>query len=118
MVLGAGWPYGGPSVSVADSAKWVRRATVLVTAASPMPLPEIDKDGKILAAFYVDANGSTRLTLEPGASAVAPPAASGDGQFFYSRPTCIQGMPALLSADARLLVRHNTVAVRWRLVAD
>ena len=67
MVLGnRGGRMAVRSVSVADSAKWVRRATVPVTDASPMALPEIDKDGKILAAFHVDASGYTKLMLEPG----------------------------------------------------
>src|SRR5216684_1348095 len=117
MVLGTGWPYGSPSVSVADSAKWVRRAALPVTAASPMPLPEIDKDGKILAAFHVDANGSTRLTLEPGGSSVAPPAASGEVQFFYSRPTRMQVKRASLGAEGLVLDHYNTGALERFLAA-
>jgi len=54
LLVGTGWPYGGPSVSVADSAKCLRRASVPVTAQAPVPLPDIDEAGKLLAAFYVD----------------------------------------------------------------
>ena len=111
IVLGTGWPYGGPSVSVADSAKWVRRATVPVATVAPIALPEIDKDGKILAAFHVDANGYTKLTLEAGGASITPPAAAGEVQFFYSRPTRQQVKRASLGAEGLVLDHYNAPAL-------
>jgi len=111
MVLGTGWPYGGPSVSVADSAKWVRRATLPVTAAAAIALPEIDKDGKILAAFHVHAGGYTRLALEPGGASVTAPAPAGEVQVFYSRPTRQQVKRASLGAEGLVLDHYNSGAL-------
>ena len=117
MVLGTGWPYGGPSVSVTDSAKWVRRATLPVTAASPMALPEIDKDGRILAVFHVHASAFTRLTLEPAGASVTPPAAAGEIQVFYSRPTRMQVKRASLGAEGLVLDHYNAAAIERFLAA-
>jgi len=63
-----------------------RRASVPVTAQAPVPAPDIDDAGKLLAAFYVDRSGYARLPIEKGASAVMPPAASGEVQFLQNHP--------------------------------
>ena len=116
MVLGTGWPYGGPSVSVADSAQMLRRVTVQADSGSPTALPEIDKDGKILAVFYVDARGYLRLTLETGGVSVTPPGA-GEVQFYYSRPTRMQVKRASLGAEGLVLDHYNAGALERFLAA-
>jgi len=117
MVLGTGWPYGGPSVSVADSAKWVRQATLPVTDASPIVFPEVDKNRKILAAFQVDASGYTRLMLEPGGASITPLAGAGEVQIFYSRPTRMQVKRASLGAEGLVLDHYNAAALERFLAA-
>ena len=117
MVLGTGWPYGGPSVSVADSAKWVGRASLPVKDTSPLALPEIDKDGKFLAAFHVDASGYTRLALEAGGASITPPAPSGEIQVFYSRPTRMQVKRAALGAEGLVLDHYSAGALERFLAA-
>src|SRR5713101_6053745 len=117
IVLGTGWPYGGPSVSVPDSARCLRRASIPVAAVSPVDLPAIDKDGKILAAFYVDPTGYSKLVIEEGASRVVPPAASGEVQIFYSRPTRMQVKRASLGAEGLVLDHYNAGALQRFLAA-
>ncbi len=117
IVLGTGWPYGGPSVSIADSAKCLRRASIPVTAREPVPLPEIDHEGKILSAFYVDPSGYARLPIEEGSSAVMPPATSGEVQFFYSRPTRMEVKRASLGAEGLVLDHYNGGALQRYLAA-
>ena len=116
MVLGTGWPYGGPSVSVADSAQTLRRKTAPVTSASPVALPEIDKDGKILAVFHVDEHGYSRLTLEAGGASLTPPG-GGDVHFYYSCPTRMQVKRASLGAEGLVLDHYNAGALERFLAA-
>jgi hypothetical protein len=117
ILVGTGWPYGGPSVSVADSAKCLRRASVPVTAQAPVPLPDIDGAGKLLAAFYVDPSGYARLPIEKGSSALMPPATSGEVQFFYSRPTRMQVKRASLGAEGPVLDHYDAGALQRYLAA-
>jgi hypothetical protein len=117
IVMGTGWPYGGPSVSIADSAKCLRRASIPVTALAPVPLPEIDHAGKILAAFYVDPSGYARLPMEAGSRAVMPPATSGEAQFFYSRPTHMKVKRSSLGAEGLVLDHYNAGALQRYLAA-
>jgi len=116
MVLGTGWPYGGPSVSVADGAHTLRRKTASVTSASAMALPEIDKDGKILAVFHVDARGYSRLTPEAGGASVTPPA-EGEVHLYYSCPTRMQVKRASLGAEGLVLDHYNRGALERFLAA-
>jgi hypothetical protein len=114
MELGTGWPYGGPSVSVADGAKCLRRASVPVTAAGPMALPPLDPDAKLLAAFYVYAGVCARLEVDQTSGSVTPPAAGGEIQIFYSRPTRMQVKRASLGAEGLVLDHYNSGALkRW-----
>jgi len=116
MVLGTGWPYGGPSVSAADSAQTLRRKTVSATSTSPVAVPDIDKDGKILAVFHVDAQGYSRLTLDAGGASVTPPAES-EVHFYYSCPTRMQVKRASLGAEGLVLDHYNAGALERYLAA-
>ena len=117
IVLGTGWPYGGPSVSMADSAKCLRRASIPVASMSPVEMPSVDKNAKILAAFYVDPTGYSKLVIEEGASRVMPPAAGGEVQIFYSRPTHMQVKRAALGAEGLVLDHYNAGALARFLAA-
>lgn len=113
MVLGTGWPYGGPSVSIADSAKSLRRASVPVTAGAPVALPELDADAKVIGAFFVYPGGYARVAMDASGS-VAPTAANGEIQIFYSCPTRMQVKRASFGAEGLVLDHYNAHALeRW-----
>jgi hypothetical protein len=114
MVLGAGWPYGGPSVSIGDSAKSLHRATVPVTASAPVAMPELDADVKVLGVFFVYPGGYAKIALDAAKGVVEPPATDGQIQIFYSRPTRMQVKRASLGAEGLVLDHYNPQALdRW-----
>ncbi len=119
IVLGTGWPYGGPSVSAADSAKALRRASVPVVASTPVVMPELDADAKVLAAFFVYPGGHAKVEMDADGK-IAPPATGGEIQIFYSRPTHMQVKRASLGAEGLVLDHYNPRALeRWlRAVGD
>lgn len=54
LTLGSGWPYGGPSVSVAESAGMLRViATPITEGENSVALPSTETGEKFLAAFLV-----------------------------------------------------------------
>lgn len=113
IVLGTGWPYGGPSVSVADSAKALRRASVPVAASAPVTMPQLDADAKMLGAFFVYPGGYVKVAIDANGT-VAPPATDGEIQIFYSRPTRMQVKRASLGAEGLVLDHYNPRALdRW-----
>jgi hypothetical protein len=116
MVLGTGWPYGGPSVGVADSAKSLHRAIVPVTASAPVALPELDADARLLGAFYVYPGGYAKIALDATGS-FEPPANEGEVQIFYSRPTRMQVKRASLGAEGLVVDHYNARALEHWLQA-
>lgn len=113
IVLGAGWPYGGPSVSVADSAKALRRASVPAATSAPVVMPELDADAKVLGAFYVYPGGYAKVAIDANGT-IAPPATDGEVQIFYARPTRMQVKRASLGAEGLVLDHYNPRALeRW-----
>ncbi len=119
IVLGTGWPYGGPSVSGADGAKALRRASVPATTSAPAVMPELDADAKVLGAFYVYPGGYAKVAIDTNGT-VAPPANDGEIQIFYSCPTRMQVKRASLGAEGLVLDHYNPHALdRWlRVVGD
>jgi len=119
IVLGTGWPYGGPSVSVADSAKCLRRATLPAAASAPVIMPQLEPDAKVLGAFFVHPGGYAKVTID-SKGAIAPPATDGEIQIFYSRPTHMQVKRASLGAEGLVLDHYSPRALdRWlRAVGD
>jgi hypothetical protein len=114
MVLGTGWPYGGPSVSIADSAKSLHRAAVPVTASAPVAMPELDADAKVLGVFFVYPGGYAKIALDVAKGSAQPPATDGQIQIFYSRPTRMQVKRASLGAEGLVLDHYNPLALdRW-----
>ncbi len=114
MVLGTGWPYGGPSIGVADSAKSLGRASVPVRASTPVAMPELDADANVLGVFYVYPGGYARMEIDAAAGSVQPPATDGEMQIFYSRPTGMQVKRASLGGEGLVLDHYNARAIeRW-----
>jgi hypothetical protein len=113
MVLGTGWPYGGPSVSVADGAKSLRRASVPATASAPIAMPGLGADAKVLGAFHVFPGGYAKIALD-ATGAVTPPATDGEIQIFYSCPTRMQVKRASIGGEGLVLDPYNAAALeRW-----
>jgi hypothetical protein len=74
VTLGSGWPYGGPSVPVAQAAGRLRIVrTPLPPGARELPLPDIGAGEKLIAAFLVSVDGTAGAAP---AGAVAPVAAT------------------------------------------
>ena len=116
IVVGTGWPYGGPSVSVADSAKALRRTTIPVTSRAPIDLAAPQPDEKIVAAFYVDPTESVSLAVANGGT-VTPPATGGEVQIFYAAPTRMQVKRASLGAEGLVLDHYDAGALERYLAA-
>lgn len=95
IVLGTGWPYGGPSVSVEDGARLIRMSRVL--SEDPAALPDLGTD-------------ETRV-------AVLPDAASGEALVFTSAPTQMHVKRAALGAEGLVLDHYNRAALERYLHA-
>ena len=54
ITLGSGWPYGGPSIGITQSAGEIRVEEIAIArGAKSIPLPNISTGEKLLAAFWV-----------------------------------------------------------------
>ena len=90
IVLGTGWPYGGPSVSVEDGARLIRMSRV--PSADPASLPAL---GPI----------ETRV-------AVLPDGSTGQALVFTSAPTQMKVKRAALGAEGLVLDHYNRAALK------
>ena len=99
MVIGTGWPYGGPSVTVADASRMLRRATLRVSGGRA-ELP--GRAGEERVAMFDNAG-------HPIAS--IPPGYNGEVQVFYSTPTRMQVKRAALGAEGLVLDHYNPEAM-------
>ncbi len=114
MVLGTGWPYGGPTVAAHDSAKSLHRASVPVRASAPVTMPELDADARVLGVFCVYPGGYAKIPLDAANNSIDPPATGGELQIFYSRPARMQVKRASLGAEGLVLDHFNARALeRW-----
>lgn len=60
LTLGSGWPYGGPSVSIADAASTLRSERVKIQPGTRrVPIPSITAGETFLAAFLARIEGQT-----------------------------------------------------------
>jgi hypothetical protein len=67
LTLGSGWPYGGPSVSIADAAATLRAERVKLQGNSRrVPIPSIAPGEKLLAVF------ATRMQGQPASQQTGP----------------------------------------------
>lgn len=63
VTLGSGWPYGGPSVPIAEAAGMLRViATPIAEGADSVALPDMEAGEKFLAAFLVRESAGTLVT--------------------------------------------------------
>ncbi|HKW99655.1 MAG TPA: glycosyl hydrolase [Bryobacteraceae bacterium] len=114
--IGTGWPYGGPSVSLEDSAHTLRRTTISVTSAEPVELPARGDGEKLITVFQVDRGEAVRLAVDER-GAVTPASAAGDVQIFYSAPARMKVKRASLGAEGWVVDHYNRDAVERYLAA-
>src|SRR5579884_3838827 len=108
MVLGTGWPYGGPSVALEDSAHCLRMARIEPGGAREFAL----KDGE--AVLAVMSAGSSGWRTHDAPESIPE---SESGLIFYSSPTRMQVKRAALGAEGLIVDHYNPEAVR-RFLAD
>ncbi|PYT27906.1 MAG: hypothetical protein DMG57_16710 [Acidobacteria bacterium] len=116
MVLGTGWPYGGPSVALADSAHRLHRVSIPVTTSEPIQLPALDEHAKIISVFYVDPSQVTSVNVRPDGT-ITPLGTGGEVQIFYSSPTRMQVKRASVGAEGLVLDHYNADATERYLIA-
>jgi len=100
-VLGTGWPYGGPSVSLKDSAHAIR--VMDVPAGTSWDRVAL-REGETPVAAFTNESGEFRV-LRPAES---PP---GPVQLVYSAPTRMQVKRASLGAEGLIIDHYNPEAL-------
>jgi hypothetical protein len=110
MRLGAGSPFGGPSVRIADGAKSLHRATVPVTAGPPAAMPELEPEATVLGAFFVYPGGCARIALDAAKPSVGAQTSNGELQIFYSLPSRMQVKRTSLGGEGLVLDPYNAAA--------
>ena len=100
MVLGTGWPFGGPSVTLAGSAHMLRRGVVRVSGGQA-ELPGGGPGEERIAMF--DQAGTPIASIAPGYD--------GQVQVFYSAPTRMQVKRAARGAEGLIVDHYNPEAL-------
>jgi len=100
-VLGTGWPYGGPSVTLDDSAHAIQ--VMQLSPGTVWDKTPLDAGQKPVAAFASEA-GQFRM-LRPGETFV------GETRLFYSAPTRMQVKRASLGAEGLIIDHYNPDAL-------
>jgi hypothetical protein len=116
IVLGTGWPYGGPSVPVAEGAKAIRRARIRTNGADPVTLPALGAGEARVAVFHLSDNGIFSLTAGSGGT-VTPPSSGGEVQVFTAVPTRMQVKRAAMGAEGLVLDHYSRPALDHFLAA-
>jgi hypothetical protein len=114
MVLGTGWPYGGPSVTLEDSAHAIRRTRVKVQGAQGIVLPRLEPGEQRIAVFHVEGGKWVQVASQ---GKVATPSETGEIQIFSSVPTRMQVKRAALGADGLVVDHYNARALEQYLAA-
>lgn len=99
IVLGTGWPYGGPSVRLEDSVYSLKMTSG--PAGAQLAAPSAGE--KPVATFLVDGKASQRV--EDGAPAAG---AHGELQRFFAAPTRMQVKRAGLGAEGFIVDHYRT----------
>jgi len=99
-VLGTGWPYGGPTVSLEQSAHCIR-----MTQLDATPLPHFQEGENLIALFAKDEAGWQRLTQTD------PVTGHAKIMVFYSAPTRMQVKRAALGAEGWVLDHYREDAL-------
>ena len=106
-VLGTGWPYGGPSVSLEDSAHCIRVKTL--PAGSVWDAVLLPPGERAVAAFTQE-RGEERMLQEGEAG-------KSEVKLFYSAPTRMQVKRAALGAEGLILDHYDAGSLRRFLAA-
>lgn len=111
MVLGTGWPYGGPSVSLDQSAHSLRLLRVEsapggATTLSALSLPALKNGERMIAAMVSGSSGWWML------NSGEPVPSGGPISVFYSAPTHMTVKRAALGAEGWVLDHYNPEALR------
>jgi len=114
MVLGTGWPYGGPSVAVDDSAHSIRRTRIAVKGAQGIVMPRLELDEQRIAAFHVEGGKWVQVAAQ---GKIATKSETGEIQIFSSVPTRMQVKRAALGADGLVVDHYNSGALEKYLAA-
>jgi len=110
MVLGTGWPYGGPSVSLAQSAHSIRLARVRGQAGKFWSLPNIREGVEVVAAFTRTSNGWQAVPSG------VPAGQDAEILVFYSAPTRMEVKRAALGAEGWVVDHYSQESLRQYLL--
>ncbi|MBI3721544.1 MAG: hypothetical protein HY248_03240, partial [Fimbriimonas ginsengisoli] len=98
IVIGAGWPFGGPSVTLEDAAKMLRQVRIPVVPGEPAKLPGLKAGEKRVAVFDFQSTG-------------------GEIQVFDTVPTGMQVKRASWGAEGLVIDHYSPLALRHYLEA-
>ncbi len=120
LTLGSGWPYGGPAISLAESAGSLRMVTLPIPGdATAMPVPKLEEGDRVISTFV--ASGTPERWSAPSARQIAPttqPEQSNSSRvalFFISSHTRQQVKHAAIQAGGYVLDPFNRQAVATHL---
>jgi alpha-L-rhamnosidase len=105
MVLGTGWPYGGPSVSLEQSAHSLRISKVAGSPGGAWSLPALREGEAVLGAFSRGPAGWRQV--QPG----DPAAESGEVVVFRSAPTRMEVKRASLGAEGWVVDHYDATSL-------
>ena len=120
VTLGSGWPYGGPSVPIAEAAGMLRViATPIAEGADSVALPNMEAGEKFLAAFVVRESAGTLVTegaqrlseVHDGRLRVPPGEEHREVLFFVASRTGQQVKRPALGAEGFVLDPYDGSAV-------
>jgi len=101
MVLGTGWPYGGPTVTLDQSAHSIRMARARYSAGAAWSPPALQEGEAIVGSFTRGAAGWQPI------HAGEPAGADGEVLAFYSTPTRMEVKRASLGAEGWVVDHYS-----------
>lgn len=112
VVLGTGWPYGGPGVALEDAARRIRRDKLPVKPGERFQLPAVKQGEQLVAAFYLHGRDAVDITSEASSNNLGSIITSeGEVQLFLSVPTQMQVKRAAVGAEGLVLDHYNRRAL-------
>jgi hypothetical protein len=107
---GTGWPFGGPTVNVADAAQQLRRSVAPTTANGSPRLPPLGDGEQVIAMFQ----GTNDITGRGFAheSAPLPAVDSGPISVYTATPTRMRVKRPALGGEGWVLDHYNAAATR------
>jgi hypothetical protein len=125
LTLGSGWPYGGPSVPIAEAASRLRheeRRLAAASAATTVPSPALSPGERLLAAFFVADEGDRtphRIAIPERTVADIQVPARGAGRLllFVASRTGMQVKRAAVGSEGFVLDHYDRAAVDHYLQA-